>query len=294
MRCLGLVLLVSGLVSACAEAGLDDSDLVVVTTTNILGDVVSELVADAGQVEVMIEPGVDPHDFSPSASQGGLLRSADLVVANGLGLEAGMTEALAAAEAEGANVLTLADELQPLRFGSDDLDPHFFLDPVRMADAVGLISAALAEVDHTTDWAAPAESLEADLASLHREIEDHLAGIPPESRKLVTNHDSLGYFADRYGFEIVGTVIPAGSTLAEPSASDLADLVDVLRREGLTAIFAETTAPAALAEAVAAELGDAEVHELHTESVGPPGSDTDSYSKMMRANAAIIASALGG
>ena len=118
--------------------------------------------------------------------------------------------------------------------------------------------------------------------------------IPPERRKLVTNHDALGYFADRYDYEVVATVIPGGSTLGEPSAADLSALVELIAEEGIPAIFAETTAPAALAEAVAAELGEGvEVRTLYTGSLGAPGSGADTYVGMMRTNAATIADALG-
>ena len=121
-----------------------------------------------------------------------------------------------------------------------------------------------------------------------------MAPIPPEKRKLITNHDALGYFADRYGFEVVASVVPGGSTMGEPSAGELSALAEVIRQEGIEAIFAETTSPAALAEAVAREVGDeVAVYTLYTGSLGPPGSGADTYVGMMRANAATIAEALG-
>jgi zinc/manganese transport system substrate-binding protein len=121
-----------------------------------------------------------------------------------------------------------------------------------------------------------------------------LSPIPPEARKIVTNHEASGYFADRYGFEIIGTVIPGGSTLAEPSAADIADLVNELREEGVTAIFAENTNPTVLAETVAAELGsEVEVFELYSDSLGEPGSGADTYIGMIRSNAETVATALG-
>ena len=110
---------------------------------------------------------------------------------------------------------------------------------------------------------------------------------------MVTNHEAFGYFADRYGFEIVGVVIPGGSTLAEPSSSELADLVEVINQSGTSAIFAETTQPSSLAEAVAAELGDdVEVVELFTESLGGPGSGAETLQEMLLTNAARISEAL--
>jgi len=111
---------------------------------------------------------------------------------------------------------------------------------------------------------------------------------------MVTNHEAFGYFADRYGFEIIGVVIPGGSTLAEPSSADLGDLVEVMEQSGTGAIFAETTQPTSLAEAVAAELGgEVEVVELFTESLGRPGSGAETLQEMLVTNAGRISEALG-
>jgi zinc/manganese transport system substrate-binding protein len=113
------------------------------------------------------------------------------------------------------------------------------------------------------------------------------------NRLLVTNHDALGYFADRYDFEIVGVVIPGGSTLADPSSAELAALVETLLETDVPAIFAETSSPAQLAETVAAEAGnDVEVVELHTGSLGEPGSGADTLIGMLRTNATRIRDAL--
>lgn len=299
-RSLLVATLIAGLL-ACSNS-TSGSGLQVVATTGVLADVIEDLVGEHGRVEALMEPGTDPHEFTPSASHSALLRSADLVVVNGLSLEAGMDDMLEAAAADGARLVDLAARLDPLPFGDehageedhDGEDPHFVLDPLRVADAVTVAAEALSEVDPSVDWTTRAESLRSDLQALHQEIEDILSSVPPEARKLVTNHDTMGYFADRYGFEVVGTVIPGGSTLAEPSASDLAELADLVRRENLPAIFAESTAPTTLAETVAAEAGGSVgVFLLYTESLGPEGSGADDYAGMMRTNAATIAEALG-
>lgn len=300
------LLLLAFLLAGCGSASSDDPGLEVVATTSILGDLTGRLVGSDGNVEVLIGPGADPHAFSLTPSQTARLQSADLVVANGLGLEGDIEDALEAAAAEGAVVVELAEQVDPLPFehpGDDpgepdhehgDLDPHFVLDPLRMADAADVMAAALADIDASIDWYGRAAEVRSELETLHRDIEEELSVIPAERRKLVTNHEALGYFAHRYGFEIVGTVIPGGSTMAEPSASDLAELVETLRNEGVDAIFTETGASSTLAETVAAELGEeVEVHELHTESLGEPGSGAETYAGMMRTNASIIASALG-
>lgn len=280
----------------------------VVATTNVLADVVTDLVGDSGSVRALMGPGDDPHEFSPSAEETALLRSADVVVANGLGLEASLADSLAAAEEDGATVVELAAEVDPLEFGlshddheadheddHEDYDPHFTLDPLRMADAMEVVAHALSEQDGSVAWEDRAADVRSDLEGLHRELEEQLSVVPPERRNLVTNHHALGYFADRYDFDVIGTVIPGGGTLAEPSASDLADLADLLSREGITAVFADTTVSTDLAETLAAEVGaDVEVLRLYTGSLGPDGSGAETYAGMMRVNASTIAAALGG
>lgn len=300
--------LVLGLAAGCSTAEEADDELLVVVTTNILGDVVNDLAGEDVRVEVLIEDGTDPHEFSPSASQGAMINSADLVVANGLDLEAGLADLLDTAVAGGIDVLYLGERLDPLPFAAhaeeeeghadegDDrggLDPHFWLDPLRMADGVDLIALSLEKLQPETPWDERSADLRRQLEQLHTELETKLEEVPPERRKLVTNHHSLGYFADRYGFEVVSTVIPGGSTMGEPSASDLAELVDTLEREGIRAIFTETTSPSTLAEAAAAELGDSvRIYDLYTGSLGEPGSGADTYVGMMRTNVDTIVEAL--
>lgn len=302
-----LILVALLLVTSCSSPSSEEG-LTVVATTTVLGDIVTSIVDGAGEVGVLIDGQADPHEFSPSAAETATVLSADLVVANGLDLEAGALSLLESAEEEGIPVLYLASQLDPIPFGGgeheheeeeeDDHghagdDPHFWLDPLRMADATDLIASALDEVAPSTDWAERAASVRADLEQLHSEIAEVLTPIPEDRRKLVTNHDSLGYFADRYGFDVVSTVIPGGSTMGEPSASDLAELVDLLRAEDIRAIFADTTSPRTLAEAVAAELGESvQIYDLYTGALGEPGSGADTYAGMMRTNANTIAEAL--
>lgn len=274
-----------------------------VATTSILGDVASHVVGDLGRVEVLMGPGVDPHDFSLSAEQRALVISADLVVANGLGLEGGLVSVLEAAEADGANIVELAHQLQPIPLGNHetehehgDLDPHFWFDPERTSHAVDLIAAALGTVDPDSSQAvtAAAADYQTQIRETDSRVEAILDVVPKERRILVTNHDNFAYFAQHYGFEVAGTVIPGGSTLAEPSPAALAELVEVLRQQGITAIFVDAAGTDRLAQAVAAELGSAvSVHQLHTDTLGEPGSGADTYLTMLESNARIIAQALG-
>jgi zinc/manganese transport system substrate-binding protein len=252
-------------------------------------------------VEVLMPLGADPHGFQASSQQVAALHAADLVVANGLGLEGGLLEVLAVAQGDGANILEVAPLLDPIPFGSGDADheeprdPHVWMDPTRAADGARIIGRELAAIAPNVDWVGRADTYAATLLSTDDAIEDTLAPIAQEQRRMVTNHDALGYFADRYDLAIIGTVVPGGSSLADPSSAELADLVETMRREDVNVIFAETTQPAALAEAVASELGEeVRVVELYTGSLGEPGSGADTLAGMLVTNARRIADALGG
>jgi len=125
------------------------------------------------------------------------------------------------------------------------------------------------------------------------EVRATLESVPADRRILVTDHDALGYLADAYGYEIAGTVIPSGTTLAEPSSADLAELVSVIVAEGVPAIFANSAEPSTLADAVAAESGrDVQVVTLYVGSLGEPGSGAEDYLSMMATDANLIATAL--
>jgi zinc/manganese transport system substrate-binding protein len=274
-----------------------------VVSTSIWGDVTHNVAGDAFHVEVLEPPGIDPHDFSLSSQQAAVIGSADLVIVNGLGLEESMTDAMDAARSDGVTVLELAPRLDPIPFGvrnhtaqgQSGSDPHVWQDPTRVIRAVELIRSAL-------DAIAPAQAGAIDeraaayttrLQAADTAVETTLSTVPSDRHKLVTNHDAMGYFADRYGFQIVATVIPGGSTLAEPSSSELTALVALIKTEKVPAIFAETTTPRVLADAVAAELGGSvRVVTLTTDSLGSPGSPEATYEGMIQSNATKIADAL--
>jgi zinc/manganese transport system substrate-binding protein len=282
--------------SACGNSDGTNSEnkLTIVATTTILGDVARNVVGADGEVEVLLPVGTDPHDYQASSRQIALIQDADLVIANGLGLEEGLLGVLETAAEDGANVVSIGELVDPIPFGAGTGDdPHFWLDPQRVADAGQIIAHELSAIDGTVDWASNADVYAAQLLTADTEVVDILSIIPADDRKLVTNHGALGYFAARYDFEVIGTVIPGGSTIADPSSSELADLVDLVKAEDVSAIFAETSEPAALADAVAAEVGDdVEVVDLYTGSLGEPGSGADSLIGLLETNARLIAEAM--
>jgi zinc/manganese transport system substrate-binding protein len=196
---------------------------------------------------------------------------------------------LRAVERDGVEVLRVAEVVDPV-----DEDPHVWHDPVRMAEGARRIAERLGEVGGgEVDWSGRGERVAADILAAHEDAVAILDAVPERCRLLVTNHDSLSYFAARYGFEVVGSVIPGTSSQAEPSAAELAELADTLRAAGVPAVFAEVESSRRLAETLAAEVGgEVEVVALHTESLGEPDSGAASYPDLIRTNAQLIADAL--
>jgi len=297
------------LLAACGDGDEASDGLTVVATTSIWGDVVAEIVGDDAEVEVLIPRNSDAHDYQPTSQQAASLLGADLVVANGLGLEEGFHDVLESAEGDGANVLELAPLLDPLPLESldphddaeeeteddhGDRDPHVWFDPRRVATAAELIAAELNSVDGSIDWKSRARTYVEELDAIDEEIRALLSAVPEKRRRIVTNHQALGYVADRYGLEIVGVVIPGGSTLSDPSSAELAELVHTIQEGDIDVIFTETSVPSQLAEAVAAEIGrDIEIVALYTESLGDAGTSAATLTGMLVENATRMSEALG-
>jgi zinc/manganese transport system substrate-binding protein len=295
------------LLAACGAETTDNAaGLRVVATTTILGDIASNVVGDGGTVEVLIPVGADPHDYQASSRQIATLQTADLVITNGLNLEEGLGDVLDSLASDGANILEIASVIDVITFGGTGeacdmdpepekgiCDPHFWHDPGLIADAAQAIATELGSLDKSADWSAQADAYASELFAADEQIRATLDAIPAENRRIVTSHMAFGYFALRYGFDVVGVVIPGGSTLAEPSSGDLAALVDTIRTEDVQAIFADITESSELADAIAAEVGrQIAVVDIFTSSLSEEGSGADTLIGMLRTNADRIAEAL--
>jgi ABC-type Zn uptake system ZnuABC Zn-binding protein ZnuA len=370
-----LVGLIAGLSLVAAGCGDDDTDAAggpdpdlptVVVTTNILGDVVENVVGDALNVVTIMPVGADPHDFRASAQEAAQIGDADALVVNGGAFEEGLIDVIEAAEGDGVPVFEALSAVTTIEFGEgghdhddhsdedhadedhsdedhadedhadedhadedhsdedhsdedhsdedhsdedhsdedhhdhdhDGADPHFWSDPARMAVAADAIADFLIDTVDGVDADAvrtSASAFVAELESVDAEVVQTLAVIGDDDRVLVTNHDSFGYFADRYDFEVAGTVIPSGSTTDGASAQELAELVEVIKDEGVPAIFSESTVSDELAQTITSEVGgDIEIVELYTGSLGESGSGAETYVGMVRTNAQRIADALTG
>lgn len=255
------------LAAACSGGGAtpDPGIPSVVVTYPVLGAVVADLVGDRATVTILMGNGVDPHDWSPSAKDIERVEKADLVVANGLNLEEGLERPLAEAERRGVIVFRAADHVTVRQRAAGQAgagheaggDPHFWVDPLAMRDVVLALAPALGGVG--IDVADRAPALATRLADLDAATRATLAVVPEARRLLVTGHESMGYFADRYGFRLVGAVVPGLTSQGEVAAGQLADLRAAIEAEGVTVIFTEIGTPAAVVQAIGRETGAAVV-----------------------------------
>jgi zinc/manganese transport system substrate-binding protein len=237
------------LASCAPKAGSGKRTIVV--TYSILGSVVKDLVGDSFDVVVSIPNGLDPHEWEPSAKDIEAIDKAAIVVENGLGLEEGMTKALDAARKAGVKVFTASDHIMVRTVGAGEgvpsgdpdqaigaEDPHLWTDPVTMRAVADALADEI-QADFKVDLSKRREDLDARLDALDAEVASAAGKLPADRRKLVTGHESLGYFAQRYGFKLVGALVPSLSTQAESSAAELVALKKLIADSGAPVIFTE-------------------------------------------------------
>lgn len=299
-RLLAASLTCSALLTGLAACAPESSDRpLVVATTNILGDVVGELVGDEAEVLTLMPPDTDPHSFEISARVAAEMREAALIISNGLGLEEGLAVHVESAEDDGVPMFVAGDHLEVLDYAEGDSagapDPHFWTDPARMADVVAALGDALAGIDGV-DAEAIAVHTDAyltELTELDAEMTATFEAIPGERRALVTNHHVFGYLAERFGFRIIGAVVPSGTTLAAPSASDLRQLVSAIDEARVPTVFAESSQPDRLMQVLADEADrEITIVELFTESLTGLDGDAPTYLDLMRVNTGRISTGL--
>ena len=279
------------LAAGCAGGGGGgDGRPTVVATTTQAADLARQVAGDRAEVKGILAPNSDPHDYEVRPGDLKALVHADLVIRSGGDVDAWLDGAIDSAGTD-APVLTLIDAA-----GAEGDDPHWWQDPRRAERAVTAIGAALAKADPAgaAAYRRRASAYRRDLRSLDAAVARCVEEIPPDRRKLVTTHDALGYYARRYGLEVIGTVIPALTTQAQASSGDLAKLVDTIRRERVKAIFAESSVNAKVEDAIAQETGARVGRALWADSLGPKGSDGATYADSIRSNTAAIVEGLSG
>jgi ABC-type Zn uptake system ZnuABC Zn-binding protein ZnuA len=292
-------------------AGVGEPPLILVDTS-FLADITRNVAGDEWSVHSLVPTGADPHSFEPTPQDAQAVAQCEVMVINTVGLIPTVDELIAGAGKSIPLVIEAAAGLTRHASGEnkgaedthsdegredDDhhehgqTDPHFWLDPTNVIVYAENIADGLGTLDPTgaNTYVSNAALYAEDLRELDAWILEQAQTIPPERRLLVTNHESLGRFADRYGFVVVGTIFPSTAGEGSPSARQLASLVEEIRATEAPAIFLETGSNADLAEQVAREAGIALVTDLYTHSLGE---DASSYLEMMRWNATRIVQAL--
>lgn len=303
----GLLALASLAWLILGACGGDDSGggsgLKVVATTTQIGALTREVAGDAVELSVLLEAGADAHDYEPSPKAVARVNEADVVLVNGIGLDEWLDDIIAGAGAREVVVVTEGITIREASghsgeeeegHGHDEGDPHVWHDPVNAKVMVDNIVAALsaAAPDFAETFRANGETYKAKLDAVDAQVRALIDAIPMEDRKVVTNHDSFGYFLDRYGLEFVGAIIPGTSKDTQPSAKEIAELTDLIKREGVRAIFAEEEVDPKVAKQLAADTGVKIVTGLYADSLGPAGSGADTVDGMLLSNATKIAEAL--
>ena len=302
------IALLSLLLTACSPGRLPAASgggLEVVATFSVLGDLVRVVGGEHIELTTLVEAGQDTHTYQPIPAEGAALAEAALVFENGLGFEPWQDDLYESSGSSARRVvvtaliepISLAGELagegaQAVEHG--EFDPHVWHNAANAVLMVRQIADALATADpaNAEAYRANAAGYTAELQELDAWIFDQVKRVPESHRKLVTTHDTFGYFAEHYGFQVVGTVLPASTEGASPSAQQLAALVEQVKAQGAPAVFAENVSSNTLINQVAAEAGVAVIASLYTDALGPPSSDGDTYLKMMRYNVTTITSAL--
>ncbi len=289
------------LLSALALAGVScgvqgpktsGSGVSVVATTTQIGALTREVARDRVALTVLLEAGADAHDYEPNPQTVKVIHNARLVLRNGIGLDQWLDKTINAAGGD-AEVVTVTRDIA-LRTQDGAEDPHVWHNPQNAKAMVDNIVTALSSADpaNAEFFAANGAAYKARLDETDAEVRALIDGIPAANRKVVTNHDAFGYFFDYYGLEFVGAVIPTSNKEAQASAKELAALQDLIKEEGVKAIFAETEIDPKVARELAADSGVTVVEGLYADSLGPPGSGADTIDGMLLSNARKFAEAL--
>jgi zinc/manganese transport system substrate-binding protein len=284
----GAVLLAAG----CGGSGSDSGKVSVVATTTQIADFAREVGGDKVDVHQILAPNTDPHDYEPRPDDVTTTADAEVVFENGDNLDAWMGKVVDDSGSD-AKVVDLGASV-PVKLPGESsgpeasqYDPHWWHDPRNAEAAVREIATQLSAVDPADGktFETNAAANEAKLKAVDSGIAQCLDSVPASDRKLVTDHDAFGYFANRYAIQVVGAVIPSQTTQAQPNAQDLSDLANVVRTEHVKAIFPESSLSPKLAETIASQTGAKVGQDLYGDTLGPEGSSGDTYLKMEAANA---------
>lgn len=279
-RAIALAATAALLAAGCGD-GSSPGEADVVATTTQLADIARSVAGDGVVVTQLLRPNADPHNYEPRPSDIGELERAKLVLRSGGDVDEWLGELV-----EGSN--SAATVARPFKARSD---PHWWQDPRKVERAVVAIRGVLIEQGLEAEGAA---RYLRRLRTLDLEVRRCIAQLPPGERKLVTTHDALGHYADRYGLEVIGAVIPSRSSQAQPSSKDVGELVDQIKEEKVKAIFPESSLSSKLEDAIARESGAKVGGKLWADTLGPKGSSGATYIDSIEANTRTIVEGLSG
>jgi ABC-type Zn uptake system ZnuABC Zn-binding protein ZnuA len=269
------------------------------TSTTFLADIARNVAGDRVTVESLLSAGADPHEYQAVPSDVQKIAESTLVIVNGLDYDQFIQPLLDAQRAGGTRlVMTASDGLDARQMqeetGETVTDPHMWMAPTRIIKYVENIRDSLIQVDPDGEevYRANADAYIAQLNELDTWITEQVAQVPQERRLLVTNHDSLGYFAEQYGFMVIGTIIPGVSSEAAPSAQQIAALIDEIKSTGAPAVFLNISDNPQLADQVAAETGITVVTDLYIETLSPSDGPAATYIDMLKHDVSQIVNAL--
>jgi zinc/manganese transport system substrate-binding protein len=281
------------LAAGCGSSGSSSNGkLDVVATTTQIGDWVGEVGGSAVSVDQVLQPNTDPHEYEPRPSDVEAAAGARLVFANGDELDSWIDQIVSdgGSDAEVVDLGAAVPERLPGESNGAEAskyDPHWWHDPRNAEAAVREIARRLAAADpsHRTIYRRNAAAYLERLHRLDAGIAHCVETVPAPQRKLVTDHDAFGYFARRYRIDVIGAVIPSQTTQAQPSARDVSELIDLIEREGVKAVFPESSLSAKVADAIARQTGASADYTLYGDTLGPEGSSGATYLSMEAANA---------
>jgi zinc/manganese transport system substrate-binding protein len=286
-----LLLLPLLLLAGCGAAATADGRITVVATTTQVADLARNVGGSHVHVVQILAPNADPHEYELRPQDVEAVAHADVVLRSGGDVDEWVGEAI---EGSGTHA-SVVDLSRHVALDGDD--PHWWQDPHNAEAAVGEIRAALDTADpaHRGAYDRAARAYAARIARLDLGVRACIDKVPAGRRKLVTTHDALGYYARRYGLEVIGTVIPSLSTEGQPSAGDSAELIATIRRAGVKAIFAESSVNSKVEQAIGRQTGATVGRPLWADTLGPPGSDGATYAQSIASNTqAIVAGLTGG
>jgi ABC-type Zn uptake system ZnuABC Zn-binding protein ZnuA len=290
-----VAVVLAALFAGCRDSGGGgDAKVTAVATTTQVADLVRNVGGPRVSVDGILRPNSDPHEYEPRPSDAAALAHADLVFRSGGDLDKWLDEIIDSAGGD-ARQVTLIDSVHTIE-GDNETDPHWWQNPRNTILAVGAIRDALVKADPAgkRGYDRRAAAYVRKLQTLDAAIARCVDRVPPDKRRIVTTHDALGYFADRYGVKVIGAVIPSLSTQAQASARDVDKLVNQIRDEGVEAIFPEAAVTQKLEQAISREAGAKVGGKLYADTLGADGSGAATYLDAMRHNATALVDGMSG